>query len=49
MQGSAREGRLPDDRPQDVWRNILRVAEGLALCRDAGIVRRCQRTYDLFA
>jgi hypothetical protein len=46
----AREGRLLTTTGRKVfWRNIQRVAEGLALCHDAGIVHGAVREHAIFS
>ncbi|MCA1534780.1 AAA family ATPase [Bradyrhizobium sp. NBAIM03] len=46
----AREGRLLTTAGRKVfWRNILRVAEGLALCHDAGIVHGAISEHAIFS
>lgn len=45
----AREGRLLTTTGRKMfWRNILRVAEGLALCHDAGIVHGAVSEHTIF-
>ena len=46
----AREGRLLTTTGRKMfWRNILRVAEGLALCHDAGIVHGAVSEHTIFS
>jgi DNA polymerase alpha-associated DNA helicase A len=46
----AREGRLLTTTGRKVfWRNIVRVAEGLALCHDAGIVHGAVSEHAIFS